>query len=149
MQLTHTVRQVLRQKGPDVWSIAPEASVYEALQVMADKGIGALLVMSAGRPVGMLSERDYARKIILAGRSSKETKVSEIMHAPLLFVNPDTTVDECMRLMTAHRLRHLPVMDSLRLSGVVSIGDLVNYIISAQEETIQHLHAYVVGQYPG
>ena len=149
MQLTDTLHCLLQYKGSDVWSIGPDASVYEALRLMADKEVGALLVMSGPRLIGMISERDYARKVILAGKSSKDTRVSEIMNTPKLLVRPETTVDECMRLMTGNRVRHLPVLQNSRVVGVVSIGDLVNHVIGAQEETIQHLNAYVAGQYPG
>ena len=148
MKLQDTVRSVLKQKGVTVWSIAPEASVYEALQIMADKGIGSLLVISSDKPVGVLSERDYARKVILKDKASRQTKVSEIMTAPVIAVTPGHSVDDCMRMMTAHRVRHLTVMDGDKVAGVVSIGDLVNWIISAHEETIDQLHNYISGKYP-
>ena len=148
MKLQDTVRSVLKQKGGVVWSIAPEASVYEALQIMADKGIGSLLVISSDKPVGVLSERDYARKVILKDKASRQTKVSEIMTAPVIAVTPGHSVDDCMRMMTAHRVRHLTVMDGEEVAGVVSIGDLVNWIISAHEETIDQLHNYISGKYP-
>ena len=148
MKLQDTVRSVLDQKGGTVWSIAPEASVYEALQIMADKEIGSLLVLSAGKPVGVLSERDYARKVILKDKASRHTKVSEIMSAPVIWVTLSHSVDDCMRTMTTHRVRHLTVMDGDKVAGVVSIGDLVNWIISAHEETIDQLHNYISGKYP-
>lgn len=148
MKLQDTVRSVLNRKGGTVWSIAPESSVYEALQMMADKEIGSLLVVSAGKPVGVLSERDYARKVILKDKASRQTKVSEIMTAPLVSVTPGHTVDDCMRMMTMHRVRHLPVLEGDRIAGMVSIGDLVNWIISAHEETIDQLHNYISGKYP-
>ena len=147
--MVETVRSILKSKGSQVWSIDPEATVYDALALMADKGVGALPVVTEGALVGMFSERDYARKVILKGKSSMDTRVREIMTSPVFTTAPEKTVDDCMRLMTRHRVRHLPVMDGGRLVGVVSIGDLVNAIISAQAATIDQLHAYIAGQYPG
>lgn len=147
--MSHTIpiREILAHKGSTVWSIAPEATVLEAIQLMADKNIGALLVTKEGRLLGVLSERDYTRKIVLKGRSSKDTPVRVILTGHVVSVGPNHTVDECMRLMTEHRVRHLPVMDGTKILGVVSIGDLVNSIISAQSSTIQQLEAYITG-YP-
>ena len=122
--------------------------MFDALELMADREIGALLVMEGGRLSGMVSERDYARKVILQGRSSRETAVSEIMTANPMTVTPGQTVDQCMKLMTEHRIRHLPVLDGDQIVGVVSLGDLVAYVIGAQEAEIQHLHAYIAGGYP-
>jgi CBS domain-containing protein len=138
-----TVHSVLENKGRDIVSISPTATVYEAIAEMAERGIGALLVLSDRNLVGIVSERDYARKVILQGRSSKETRVEEIMTPAPITVTPGHTVDECMRIMTDNRIRHLPVMDQGELKGVVSIGDLVKAIISSQAYTIDQLHTYI------
>ena len=148
MQITDNIRSVLDFKGHDVFSVDPQASVYEALEVMADKGIGALLVMVGGKLTGLISERDYARKIILKGRSSRETSVESVMTSPVVCASPEDTVDECMRLMTVNRIRHLPVSQGGCIVGMISIGDLVNWIITAQAETIDHLSNYIAGSYP-
>jgi CBS domain-containing protein len=131
-----------------VYSISPEATVYEAIHEMADRSVGALLVMRDGILLGIISERDYTRKVILAGRSSRETRVEEIMTDRLVAATSSQTVEEAMKLMTDSRVRHLPVMESGRVAGVVSIGDLVKWIISAQEDTIAQLSSYIHGSYP-
>jgi CBS domain-containing protein len=147
MEVFDGVSAILRQKGASVWSIGPTATVYEALEIMSDQRIGALLVMDGGALVGLLSERDYARKIILKGRSSKETRVEEIMISPPLTISPGCSVDEAMRIMTEHRVRHLPVVDGAgAVAGIVSIGDLVKWIITSHEKTIEQLESYISGQ---
>lgn len=148
MELLDTVESILKQKKPVVWSVSPQATVYDALVLMAEKEIGSLLVMSDGHLVGLISERDYARKIILMGRSSKETTVAEVMSSTAATVTPRDTVSYCMELMTDHRRRHLPVVDGDRVVGVLSIGDLVNWIVKSHEQTIQQLHGYIAGAYP-
>ncbi len=148
MDLVDTVRSVLKQKGQDIWSVPPEAWVYDAVEMMADKQVGALLVMSEGRLDGIISERDYARKVILQGKSSKQTQVKEIMTSPVIFVVPEHTVEDCMKIMTNSRIRHLPVVENEKVLGLVSIGDLVKWIISAQEETIHQLKHYIADSYP-
>ena len=148
MKLLEPVECILRQKGSQVYSIAPHASVYEALETMATNGIGALIVMDGVDLLGIFSERDYARKVILTGRSSRETPVGEIMSSPAVTVYPQTTVDECMQRMTDKRCRHLPVVDDGKVVGIVSIGDLVHWIISAQDHAIRQLEDYICGKYP-
>ena len=140
-----TVRQLLREKGPDVWTVKPDASVYHAIQVMADKGIGALVVVDGDKPVGMFTERDYARDVILKGKSSPKTPVRDVMTKRVICVGPDQTVEECMAIMTEKRLRHLPVLAGDSLAGMVSIGDLVKSIIADQKFTIEQLESYIRG----
>ena len=140
-----SVDSLLKTKSGALWSISPERSVLEAIHEMSDKEVGALLVISAGTLVGIVSERDYARKVILLGRSSKNTRVEDIMTRDVVSVAPTQTLDECMALMTKHRIRHLPVMRDAQVVGIVSIGDAVKWIISAQQETIRHLEQYITG----
>ena len=138
-----TVKQLIQRKGDIVWSIRPEASVYEAIKMMAEKSIGALLVMQHGEIVGILSERDYARKVILQGRSSKDTPVSDIMSRNVIHAGPDDSVQECMALMTQKRIRHLPILENNQLTGMISIGDLVKAVIADQQFLIAQLENYI------
>ena len=138
-----TVKQLLQAKGGSVLSVAPRTSVFDALKLMAEKNVGALLVMNGETLAGIMSERDYARKVILLGKSSHELAVSEIMSDKVITVTPAQTVDECMALMSGRRIRHLPVVDGGRVTGVLSIGDLVKEVIAMQQETIKQLESYI------
>jgi CBS domain-containing protein len=140
-----SISEILDHKGSKVWTISPEATVFEAIQLMSDKNIGAVLVTEGDRLVGIISERDYTRKVALKGKTSKELRVHEIIPESVLSVTPQHTVEECMRLMTERRVRHLPVLESDRILGIVSIGDLVNWIIGAQSSTIHQLETYISG----
>ncbi|TDJ62347.1 MAG: CBS domain-containing protein [Proteobacteria bacterium] len=140
-----TVQHILDGKGSDVWSITPDASVLEAIKLMAAKEVGALLVMTGEKPVGIVSERDYARKVILKGRSSQETPIQDIMTTHVVYVSPDQSIEECMALMTEKHIRHLPVMDGEQLRGMLSIGDLVKAVIAEQKLVIKELERYISG----
>ncbi|MGD2036176.1 MAG: CBS domain-containing protein [Bacteroidales bacterium] len=142
----YSVKDILKEKGYDVQTIEPEATVYEALKKMAGKNIGALLVTKNDKVVGVFSERDYARKIILKGKSSKESTVGELLSDRIFYVKPTATTNECMQLMTDHRVRHLPVLENEKLVGIVSIGDIVNKIIQGQSHTIKQLEDYILGK---
>jgi CBS domain-containing protein len=148
MEIAGSVGAILAHKGSAVWSIAPNAMVYDAIQLMADKNVGALPVVENGRLVGIISERDYTRKVILKGKSSKDTPVRDIMTEELMTAHSTDSVSECMRIMTDKRVRHLPVMEESKMIGIVSIGDLVRRIISAQTATIDNLEKYITGDYP-
>lgn len=140
-----TIGEILHHKGAAVWSIKPDATVFEAIQMMADKNVGALLVMEGEQLLGVISERDYTRKVALRGKTSKEMKVREILAGNLVTATPAHTVESCLHLMTDHRVRHLPVLEGSKVAGVVSIGDLVNWVISAQDTTIRQLETYISG----
>jgi CBS domain-containing protein len=148
MKVFDPVSLVLRKKGNTVWSIPSDATVYSAMEMMANKEVGALLVMDHNQLRGIVSERDYARKVILMGRSSKDTLVSEILTEPLITIRPECSVDEAMRLITTNRIRHLPVVCDGVVQGVISIGDLVQWISFAQDQTIEELEHYIEGKYP-
>ena len=141
-----TVGEILRTKGHDIWTVAPDATVCQALELMAQKNIGAVVVIEGGQLAGILSERDYARKVILRGRTSRDTPVRDIMTEEVFCVRPDYTVEQCMALMTDKRVRHLPVLEGDRLVGLVSIGDVVKAIISEQEFMIGQLESYITGK---
>ncbi len=141
----HTIRQILAEKGGDIWSVSPDDTVFDAIHLMARKGIGALLVLQGDELYGMMSERDYARKVILDGRASRETRVKEICSSPAITITPKATADEGLALMTKKRFRHLPVVEDGKLLGVVSIGDLVNAVIGDQQQLIEQLERYVSG----
>jgi len=148
MTFSGTVSAVLAEKSADLHTIAPEETVYDAIRKMSDYNIGSLVVLADGQLKGVITERDYTRKVALKGKTSKETKVREILTADVITVSPQATVEDCMRLMTHHRIRHLPVVgEKGEVVGIVSIGDLVNWIITAQHQTIQQLTNYISGQY--
>jgi CBS domain-containing protein len=142
-----SVEKLLQIKGNQTWSLEPQATVYEALQLMSEKQVGAILVLEEGKVVGIFTERDYARKLILKGKFSKDTAVRELMTQEVLYVDLHNTIDDCMVLMTNNRVRHLPVLDNGQLVGIVSLGDMVKHIISDQESTIAQLEKYITGSY--
>ena len=148
MEITTTIGSILNRKGTTVWSVSPTNTVFEAISMMAEKNIGALPDLEGDRLVGLISERDYARKVILLGRGSKETAVAEIMSVNLKTVELGDSVQECMQIMTENRVRHLPVLEGGKLVGLISIGDCVNWIISAQTAAIDDLERFVTGAYP-
>jgi CBS domain-containing protein len=147
MIATATIDSILKQKTSPLWSVSPDTTVFETIQLMADKNIGAVLVKAGEKLVGIMSERDYTRKVAIKGKSSKETRVKEIISTPVVTVTPNHTVEECMRLMTENRIRHLPVLESEQVIGVISIGDLVNWVISAQSVAIKQMENYIAGNY--
>src|SRR5271169_5562780 len=145
MKTSIPVSSLLHHKGSTVWHVPPEATVFEAIKLMADKNIGALLVMSHDRLIGIFTERDYTRKIALMGKTSRDTRVAEVLSGNVICVTPGDSVEECMRLMTEHRIRHLPVVEGEKVLGIISIGDLVNWIISAQNSAIEQMEQYIAG----
>ena len=142
-----TIAQLLNTKGNQVWSVEPKATIFKALEIMSEKEIGALLVMENGKLTGIFSERDYARKVILKGKSSKETLVGELMTKKVFYIDSQKTINDCMAMMTAKRIRHVPVIEDNQVVGIVTIGDVVNQIISEQEVTINHLENYITGSH--
>ena len=142
-----TIAQLLNTKGNQIWSVEPKATIFKALEIMSEKEIGALLVMEDGKLTGIFSERDYARKVILKGKSSKETLVGELMTKKVFYIDSQKTINDCMAMMTAKRIRHVPVIEDNQVVGIVTIGDVVNQIISEQEVTINHLENYITGSH--
>ena len=149
MDVSGTIEAILAQKGTDIFSVSPDATVYDAVALMADKNVGALLVIQEATLVGLISERDYTRKVMLRGKRSRETFVHEIMSSGLTVISPREPVENCLRMMTDKRIRHLPVVDGEAIRGVISIGDLVKWVIATQSAAIQHLEMYISGGYTG
>lgn len=149
MKVVGTVTDLLRHKGYAVWSVGPDTTVYEAIKLFVEKNIGAVVVLSGEKLLGIFSERDCTRRVTLNGLIPHETKVGTVISTPVITVTPEHTVEECMRLMTEHRVRHLPVLQGDKLVGLVSIGDVVNWIISAQSTALQQMESYISGTYPG
>jgi len=147
MDVSGNISAILNQKGREIFTVSPDATVFDAVSLLADKNVGAVLVMDGERLVGLLSERDYTRKVMLRGKRSRETTVAEIMSTDLKTVQPREAVDECLRLMTDKRVRHLPVLDGEKVVGIISIGDLVKWVISCQSAAIAHLESYIHGGY--
>lgn len=148
MDVSGTIEKILRRKSGQIWSVSPGATVYDAIALMAEKNVGALLVMENENLVGIVSERDYSRKVMLRGKTSRNSTVGEIMTTELTTANPRETVEECLRFMTEKRIRHLPVVADGSLCGVISIGDLVKEVISAQSATLDQMRDYIAGGYP-
>lgn len=149
MEIKTAAKTLLEHKSRDIWSISPAVTVLEAIKTMAENNVGALPVVEGGKLVGMISERDYTRKVMLKGRSSRDTSVGDIMTRDVVTVSPDQSVSECMSIITENRVRHLPVVDGAQLVGIISIGDLVRWTIATQRMTIEQLEAYIAGGYPG
>ena len=150
MEIHGTVRDILQNKGGEVWTTTPETTVYEAIRLMGEKNIGALIVVERGEVVGVVSERDYSRKVVLRGRTSRDTLVGDIVASPAIPVRRKDSIEKCMQLMTANRIRHLPVVnDDSHPIGLISMGDLVNWVMQSQRHTIQQLQGYISGEYPG
>jgi CBS domain-containing protein len=149
MEIFGNVRDILINKGDDVWTTSTRCSVYDAIRLMGEKNIGALVVVDDDQVVGMLSERDYSRKVVLQGRTSRDTLVGEIISRPAITVNESDSIETCMKLMTSRRIRHLPVVEGGVLTGLISMGDLVNWVMQSQRHTIQQLQGYISGEYPG
>ncbi len=149
MEINGTVYDILHNKGGEIWTTKPEDSVYDAIRLMGEKNIGALVALENGEVVGVLSERDYSRKVVLQGRTSRDTRVGEIISRPAITVCSKDGIETCMELMTRHRIRHLPVVDDEHLVGLISIGDLVSWVMLSQRHTIQQLQCYILGEYPG
>lgn len=150
MEIHGTVRDILQTKGEVVWTTQPATSVYDAIRVMGEKNVGALVVVENGEVVGVLSERDYSRKVVLQGRTSRDTVVDEILSRPAVTVRRKDTIEKCMQLMTSQRIRHLPVVsEDNRPIGLISMGDLVNWVMHSQRHTIMQLQGYISGDYPG
>lgn len=149
MEIIGTVYDILHNKSGEALTTTPDESVYEAIRLMGEKNVGALVAMEGEQVVGVLSERDYSRKVVLQGRTSRDTKVGEIISRPAITVRSKDGIEKCMELMTCNRIRHLPVVDDGRLIGVISMGDLVRWVMLSQRNTIQQLHGYIAGEYPG
>jgi CBS domain-containing protein len=149
MNISDPVKLILHHKGAAVYSVGPDLTVFEAIQEMAERNVGALVVCQDAKLVGIISERDYTRKVALKGRSSKKTQVRELLSSPVYTVTGEHSVEDCMRMMLTHRIRHLPVLEGEAVVGVLSIGDLVNWTIMAQSQEIDQLRTYITGQYPG
>ena len=149
MEIHGTVRDILQNKGGEVWTTSPHTTVYEAVGLMGEKNIGALVAIEDGEVVGVLSERDYSRKVVLQGRTSRDTLVGEILTRPAVTVRRKDGIEKCMQLMTSQRIRHLPVVEDGRLVGLISIGDLVSWVMQSQRHTILQLQGYISGEYPG